>query len=373
VLAEYVAQRPRHAYTVYTRMPAAGRDALVALPEHVRVVRPPVRPAHRYRELWDLPRRGRELAALVDAGGHDAALVFPNAVIGAHEVLPHLRTPALAYVPEPLRLAYEPEEDFARERSLRATLSRAGLHPYERRRRALDRRHVRSARHVVCHSQFSARQVRAIYGVGAEVVALGVRAEDFAAPAGGGPPRERCVLCVGALHPLKGHQFVVEALATLPAEARPPLVVVGDRGDLAGPLRTLAAARAVELEVREAIGFGALVELYRRAGVLACGQVREPFGLVALEGMAAGAPVVAVDEGGFRETIGDGVTGLLVPRDAAAFGAALRAVLDDPALAARLRTAALEDVRARWGWERTAAGFDRLLARLAAGEGQGAG
>ncbi len=366
VLVEYVAQRPQHAYTVYTRMPDAGRAALVALPAHVRVVRPRVAPAHRYRELWDLPRRGRELAALVDAGGHDAALVFPNAVVGANEVLPYLRTPALAYVPEPLRLAYEPEEPFERERSLRATLSRAGLNPYERVRRALDRRHVSSAQRIVCHSEFSARQVLGAYGATAEVVPLGVRAEDFAAPPGGGPPRGRFVLSVGALHPFKGHQFVIEALAALPAGERPPLVIVGDRGALAGPLRRLAAARGVELELLQAIGFGALVERYLRAGVLACGQVREPFGLVALEGMAAGVPVVAVDEGGFRETIRDGVTGLRVARDHAAFGEALRAILDDPALAARLRGAALAEVREHWGWERTAAGYDRLLHRLAA-------
>jgi glycosyltransferase involved in cell wall biosynthesis len=94
--------------------------------------------------------------------------------------------------------------------------------------------------------------------------------------------------------------------------------------------------------------------------------VREPFGLVALEGMAAGVPVVAVDEGGFRETIRDGLTGLRVARDPAAFGEALRTVLDDPALAARLRGAALAEVREHWGWERTAAGYDQLLLGLAA-------
>jgi glycosyltransferase involved in cell wall biosynthesis len=131
------------------------------------------------------------------------------------------------------------------------------------------------------------------------------------------------------------------------------------------PLLELAAHRGVQLQLRQAIPFAELVHCYAGAGVLAAGQLREPFGLVTLEAMAAGLPVVAVDEGGFRETVVDGRTGLLVAREPAAVGAALIRVLDDAALQERLRAAALADVRERWTWERTAAGYDALLEELA--------
>jgi phosphatidylinositol alpha-1,6-mannosyltransferase len=84
--------------------------------------------------------------------------------------------------------------------------------------------------------------------------------------------------------------------------------------------------------------------------------------------MATATPVVGVREGGLAETVEDGENGLLVERDPAAFGAALTRVLGDAELAAGLgargRAAAVET----WTWDRTARGFDALLARVARGE-----
>jgi glycosyltransferase involved in cell wall biosynthesis len=193
-------------------------------------------------------------------------------------------------------------------------------------------------------------------------VPLGVDADTFS-PNGG--RRDGYILSVGALHPLKGHQFVIEALASLPAP-RPRLVIVADRGDLGPALAALADARGVELELRTGVPLPELVELYRRAEVVACGQIREPFGLVPLEAMATGTPVVAVAEGGFLETIEDGRTGLLAPRRPEAFATAVRRVLDGTELAAELRARGREAAVART-WERTARGFDALLERVAAG------
>lgn len=369
VLAEYVARRPDHRFTVYTRMPEPRPgEALTPLPDRVQIRRFPLpeagNPLARLRDLRALPERGRELAAEVDAGGHDAVFVNASLLVQNHEVLPHLRTPSVAYAPEPMRSAYEAPVPFGPPPGLAERLANADLHPYERLRRALDRRHIQAARKVVTHSRFTAGELRRVYGIDAEVVELGVDAAAFAPP-DPPPPRTRSVLSVGALHPLKGHQFVIEAIGTLPPDARPPLVVVGDRGALAGPLEELAARLGVQLELRQQIPFREVVAAYHAAGVLACGQIREPFGLITLEAMAAGTPVVAVAEGGLEETVEDGVTGLLEPRDPHAFGAALLRVLDDAALARTLADTGLRAARTVWTWERTAAGYDRLLREAA--------
>jgi glycosyltransferase involved in cell wall biosynthesis len=362
VLAEYVARRPQHRFTVYTRMPEP-QQVLTPLAAHAEVRRFPLpEPASRLgrlRALRELPERGRELAATIDAGGHDVAFVHASSIVQAHEVLPHLRTPALAYAPEPLRAIYERPP----ATTLRDRLVHAGLDPYERLRKRIDRDDLRAARHVVTHSQFTAGELARIYGVRAEVVPLGVDAEALAPPAGA--DRTRSVLSVGALHRLKGHDFVIEALAKIPAPQRPPLTVVGDRGEQAGTLRELAARHGVELELLQAIPFSELKARYHAAGVMACGQRREPFGLITLEAMAAGVPVVAVAEGGFLETVRDGETGVLVPRDAAAFGAAIAGVIDDPGAAAAMARRGREDVTTNWTWERTARGYDALLERIA--------
>ena len=363
VLAEYVEHAPQHEFTLYTRQPA--RPGLIRLDERVSVRRFPALDSDsrlgRLRILWQLPRYGRELAAAIDAGGHDVAFLLPSTLVQAPEILPFLRTPSVYYAPEPLRAFHEPMPAFGRDDSLRARFVRTGLDPYEARRKALDARHIRAARHVVTHSRFTAAELRAHYGVESQVVPLGVDTETYS-PSDG--EREGFVLSVGGLHPLKGHQFVIEALATLPAP-RPRLVVVGDRGDLGPRLAHLARVRGVELEIRKAIPQPQVVELYRRAGVMACAQIREPFGLITLEAMAAGTPVVAVREGGLQETVTDARSGLLVERRAEAFGAALDRVLSDRALAERLRVAGRAEAE-QWTWERTVAGFDEQLERATA-------
>ena len=92
----------------------------------------------------------------------------------------------------------------------------------------------------------------------------------------------------------------------------------------------------------------------------------EPLGLVALEGAAAGLPVVASDHGGVREAVRHGETGLLVPPgDTAALAGALRLLADDPHLAGRLGAAGAELVRTDFGRERMLDKvqdvYDRLL------------
>ena len=360
VLAEYLAHSPDHQFTIYTRRTATPGlvelDARVTV--HVRPLPPAPSPLARMRVLWALPALGRRLAAEIDAAGHDAVFCQASDLTQAPEVLPWLRSPNLYYAPEALRIAYEKVPALTSgRRSARERLADVGLNPYERRRKALDRRHVRAAQRVMTHSAFTARRLREIYGVPSDVVPLGVDASTFT-PAD--VPREGFVLSVGALQALKGHQFVIEALARLP-DPRPPLVIVGDRGEYEDALRRLAAARGVRLELHRALPFAELLGLYRRAGVLACGQLDEPFGLITLEAMATATPVVAVAEGGFLETVDDGRTGLLSPRDAEGFAARLAGVLGDQELARRLGRTGREEVLRRWTWETTARGIDRLL------------
>jgi len=371
VLAEYLARRPQHRVTVYTRMPEPTPEPHhVVLPDHVTVRRFPLTeatsPLARLRDLRRLPQRGSELAEIVDAGGHDVVFVQASSLVQHHEVLPYLRTPSLNYAPEPLRAIYDRPPPFGPPPGFRERLVRAGLDPYERLRARIDRIDARGADRTVTHSQFTAEQLRRVYGTRAEVVPLGVDTGTFVPPPAGAPPRERLVLSVGALHPLKGHQFVIDALATIPASERPPLVVVGDRGPLAEPLLAHAARLGIELELLQALPFADLLERYRRAGVVAAAMYREPFGLTPLEAAASAAAVVAVDEGGLRETVRHEETGLLVRRDAAMFGAALVRVLDEPQLAVRLGVNGRQYATDTWTWERTAAGYDRLLRELAA-------
>jgi glycogen(starch) synthase len=89
----------------------------------------------------------------------------------------------------------------------------------------------------------------------------------------------------------------------------------------------------------------------------------EPFGMVALESAAAGAPLVASTAGGLGEVVRDGITGLsFQPGDVAGIAAAVRAVLDDPVSARRRAEAARARLRNEFDWDQIAAGTVEVYA-----------
>ena len=180
------------------------------------------------------------------------------------------------------------------------------------------------------------------------VVYSGIDTADF--PVLSEPPAPKPwswkLLHVGRLDERKGIHVAVEALAHLPAEAT--LDVVG-RGDetYAERLRALA----VRLGLGDRVRFGVvdragLQERYRAADACVFPTVwEEPFGLVPLEAMTVGTPVVATGTGGSGEFLIDGVDCLLVPKeDARATAAALCRLAYDPALRARLAAGGLRAV-----------------------------
>jgi glycosyltransferase involved in cell wall biosynthesis len=122
-------------------------------------------------------------------------------------------------------------------------------------------------------------------------------------------------------------------------------------------LSALARARGVHMCIRENVPDQELATLYSKASVFVYAPVREPFGLAPIEAMACGTPVVAVAEGGPLETVRDGETGYLVPREPRLFGDAVARLLSDEALCAQLGEAGVSSAREFWTWP---AAYDRF-------------
>jgi glycosyltransferase involved in cell wall biosynthesis len=182
------------------------------------------------------------------------------------------------------------------------------------------------------------------------------------------------ILAVARLVERKGVGEVVEALARLPDAE---LVIAGgpDRSRLdADPevrrLRALAERHAVldRVDFRGRVGRPDLPALFRSADVAVCVPWYEPFGIVPLEAMACGVPVIASSVGGLIDTVTHGVTGLHVPpRDPARLADALGELLDDPARRHALGAAGARRARERYGWERVAAATLDAYAEVLAG------
>jgi glycosyltransferase involved in cell wall biosynthesis len=227
---------------------------------------------------------------------------------------------------------------------------------------------TRAATRVLCNSWFSREAILRTTGANPRVCYPGVDPDYFCPdPA---VAREPVVLSVGTLAPNKRHDFILEAIATIPAERRPAMEIVGyemaygelELGPYATTLLSLAKDRGVDLRLNKEVSDEVLRDRYRRAAVFAFAPSLEPFGIVPLEAMACGTPVVGVAEGGLRETIRNGENGLLTERDPQEFGAALDRVLCDRGLVARLGTHGREDARSTWTWKRS---VDQLETHLA--------
>jgi D-inositol-3-phosphate glycosyltransferase len=95
--------------------------------------------------------------------------------------------------------------------------------------------------------------------------------------------------------------------------------------------------------------------LLRSADAVLCVPWYEPFGIVPLEAMACGVPVIASAVGGLLDTVVDGKTGLHVtPRDPDAIAAAAAALLQDDERRAGLGAAGVRRARTLYGWDRVA-------------------
>ena len=143
---------------------------------------------------------------------------------------------------------------------------------------------------------------------------------------------ERILLFVGRLVPEKGLDTLINALPIILAGGvNVKLVVVGE-----GPQKEMYQGMASDRGLREKVMFAGYVDdwtlraLYRVADVTVVPSKFEPFGIVALEAMAAHCPLVTTSTGGLNETVDDGGTGLKVPTDdsPALAGAILRILRD---------------------------------------------
>jgi phosphatidylinositol alpha-mannosyltransferase len=257
---------------------------------------------------------------------------FVPDVVHVHEpFVPFVGLAATLSAPAPLVATFHAFAERSRALSMAAPVLRAAW------RRLTVRLAVSEAAAGFVRSRFAR-----FGGPEIRIVPNGCDVDAFAhAEPAGDLPNGRRVLWVGRLDPQKGFAVALRAFELLVRD-RPGLsfVVVGDGGDR-GEIGHLSAGVRDRVVMFGAVPHEDLPTRVAGADVFvspALGQ--ESFGLVLVEAMAAGVPVVASDIAGYREVVRHGVDGVLVPPgDAEALADAAGRVLDDPTLSARLRVA----------------------------------
>jgi glycosyltransferase involved in cell wall biosynthesis len=198
-------------------------------------------------------------------------------------------------------------------------------------------------------------------------------------PADPEKPREHdagphLVFACRQLIPRKGIRFLIDAVANLTREFPALcLVLAGD-----GFERPELEARARELGIAKRVRFlgsvpnHELAAWYRSAAVSVIPSLEEGFGIPAAEAMGCEIPVIASDAGGLPEVVEHGVTGLVVPKgDVDALAQALRALLLDDELRARMGAAGRRRAERLFSWDRTVEAFETIYAEIGANERRG--
>ena len=185
---------------------------------------------------------------------------------------------------------------------------------------------------------------------------------------------ERVLLFVGRLTPIKGLETLLRALAVAKSNGlggtRVRLVIVGGDKDSHGThgaqLRRLARDLGVGawVDFRGSLPQDVLPDYYAAADLCLMPSLHESFGMVALEAMACGVPVIGSRVGGLSATIQDGLTGLLVPEgDAEGLAHAMAGLVLDEARRRELGRRAVEWAR-RFGWPCVVRALTELYAEL---------
>ena len=315
-----------------------------------------------------MDNHSRRCAEEIGQRSFDVLLAGSSRLFAVTGLARYVTCPSLLYLQEPCRFLYEasprlPWPAPARSETLQVSAVRNRLkdlvrvHGYRIQARE-ELAGVQAYDRVLANSYFSRESMLRAYGIDSRVCYLGIdtqRFRDYALE------RHQLVIGVGAFVPQKRIEVVIQAVANT-RSPHPALAWIGNSAD------PRYLKDVVELAHRQKVDFTAyhdvpqerVVELLNSAAVMAYAPRLEPFGYAPLEAAACGLPVVAQAEGGVRETVIDGETGLLVTNERE-LSAAIQRILDDVDYARRLGTASRRQAEQMWS---LAAGVDRLEAQL---------
>lgn len=357
--------RSRHEWTLYTHhldaaatFPGLAEHRVVELAPRVSVRRafgPLVHAA------WTIYR-----TRLPDDGSR--GLLVSSEGLG-DLLLARNRVPAACFCHTPLKILHDPA---TRERLNEGRpAAAAALRVLGPAFHTVDRRMFRRYRHVFANSLETAERLgRAGLALEGRVEVLypGVDLDRFAPRPG---PRRPTLLVAGRIMWQKNVELAIDALAVARERhgADLGMVVAGAVDAKSRPylaeLRRRAAGLPVQFEVDPSDA--RLAELYGTVTALVFPALNEDWGIVPLEAMASGTPVLAVGSGGPAESVVDGVTGWLLPAAVDAFAARMAAIAGAPAAGLEPMRRAARERALLYGWDRFVARIDDAMEACATG------
>jgi len=206
-------------------------------------------------------------------------------------------------------------------------------------RKWLDQLNVGRADLILANSSYTKNKITAFYKKKSMVAYLGVNTSIYKPMK---IKKKYDFLFVGSMHPVDGYGLIHQALAKM---------------------RKKPSYKILAIENEWIDDDTEMANLYNKAKVVLCLAHGEPFGLVAIEAMACGVPVIAVDEAGYRESVINGKTGILIKRTPDDLILALKKLINDRQRHANYSKNSRREAVHNWSWSKVVKRMEVLIER----------
>ncbi len=302
--------------------------------------------------LINLQKVQKMIADDINNGDYDVVLCEQDKFTMAPFFLEYIKKPTVYYCQQPSHFRYNISKKLYNNAGLeyKNIVLVLYLKLYTSKMIAFDKKYAGYSKYMVTNSKFTKELISKIYRMNSHISYLGVDNNLFKPQP---CVKENFVLSVGQCIPEKGYEFILKSLALVKRDIRPDFVLITDQGNIhwKNYLLKLADELDVKLEILHLISDEKLVSLYNQAKMVVYAPYNEPFGLVPLESMSCGTPVVGVKDGGVMETVIDGKTGVLTERNEQLFANEVTKLLINPELAKNLGENGIKVVNNKWTLE----------------------
>lgn len=282
----------------------------------------------------------KKIAKEINSGGYDVTLIHTDMLTEAPFLLRYLSIPNLYYDQEMLAIVYAKEFEFKEKVGFLKT-------SYElltrKIRKEIDKKNAQKAFSTMTNSKFMRNHIKKVYGVDSKICYPGVDSEVFK-KAGSKKPK---ILFIGSRKEVEGYDLVREAVDIANRKIKIKLEVLGHTK---GKMRIMNDQK--------------LAKKYSESIVTLCANYIEPFGLKSIESMSCETPVIAVNNGGYKETVLDGKTGFLLKRDPKEFTEKILYLIKHPEVAERMGKEGRKHVKKNFTWERHNECIEKELLRI---------
>lgn len=297
----------------------------------------------------------KQLAKKIDSEDFDLVFVTHDEHLQAPWVLRYLKTKTVFLCQEPTRAFFEKFLDINPNLPL---INRF----YEKINRFFRKRteikNAQFATKIIANSNYSVESIFRAYGVTATPIYLGIDSKQFYPQR---VKRQNQVLIVGNDEPQKGLRYAIDSLSLIPNKIRPILLIASPRSVISSDLVNYSKNKQVKIKNVSNLSPEKLCSIYNQSKITLATAFLEPFGLSVIESMACGTPVVAVCEGGFRETITNKKTGLLSKRDPQKIAEAISLLLSDKILYKKITHQGIIRASKYFSWDKTVNEFEKVL------------